>query len=91
MAGVLACVLAWPVADPTAGGPPTGDGAPANPDTMAYCLHLASKVEAMARLRPQVPPDITDLIAQGRTLCSAGHIRPGIHRERWALKELRGE
>jgi hypothetical protein len=50
-------------------------------DTVEYCGQL----QRMILKRPNRPPDINKLLAEGQRMCDHGEVRPGIARLRRAL------
>jgi hypothetical protein len=50
-------------------------------DTVEYCGQL----QRMILKRPNRPPDINKLLAEGQRMCDHGEVRPGISRLRRAL------
>jgi hypothetical protein len=54
-------------------------------DSAEYCAHLLARI-GHARARAEEPEHRADVLAaEGRRMCAAGHIRPGIARLRRAL------
>jgi hypothetical protein len=54
-------------------------------DSAEYCAHLLARI-GQARARAEAPGHRADVLtAEGRRMCAAGHVRPGIARLRRAL------
>lgn len=54
-------------------------------DSAEYCAHLLTRI-GEARARAEEPGHRADVLtAEGRRMCAAGHVRPGIARLRRAL------
>lgn len=73
--------------------PPDAPPAPmrVTTDTPEYCDRLADRVAQVEHDRPQTPPQVEELAAEGHHMCAAGLIRGGLVRLRRALMMLGDE
>ncbi len=65
----------------TQGTPDPSDPPHVTTDSREYCRHLASEIEA----RRDPPSDVAQLVAEGKRMCSQGHLAGGLVRLRRAF------